>query len=100
MKSNCRLLYYCLKPSASYKMFKNRSNWQSYNYTMFFHAVNCKEKINNNYFQIFSKKSNIFRIYFFNLDKKNKAVIEIINNKNLNLDVEFGNAKSLIKNWI
>ena len=61
--------------------------------------VNCKEKINNNYFQIFSKKRNIFRIYFFNLDKKNKAVIEIINNKNLNLDVEFGNAKSLIKKF-
>ena len=65
-----------------------------------YHVLSCeidyKKKINNSFFQIFSKKSNIFRIYFFNLDQKNKAVIEIMNTKNIDLDVEFTNAKFLI----
>ena len=38
-------------------------------------------KLKNRYIQVFSKKSNIFRIYFFNLKGKNKVVIELVLNK-------------------
>ena len=43
-----------------------------------------KIKIKNRYIQVFSKKSNIFRIYFYNIQKKNKIAIELMLNKNKN----------------
>ena len=43
-----------------------------------------KVKIKNQYIQVFSKKSNIFRIYFYNTHKKNKITIELMLNKNKN----------------
>jgi len=43
-----------------------------------------KKEIKNRYIQIFSKKSNIFRIYFYTLEKKNKIAIELIFNKSKN----------------
>ena len=50
------------------------------------------KKIKNFYIQVFSKKSNIFRIYLFNIFKKNKIVIEVLKNKssiNLNDEIDF-----------
>ena len=43
-----------------------------------------KTKIKNRYIQVFSKKSNIFRIYFYNNQKKNKIAIELMLNKKKN----------------
>ena len=41
-------------------------------------------RIKNRYIQVFSKKSNIFRIYIYNLQKKNKIAIELMLNKKKN----------------
>ena len=48
--------------------------------------LNCdlnenSKKIENCYIQVFSNKSNIFRIYFYNLFNKNKIAIELLYNK-------------------
>ncbi len=51
------------------------------------YAFDLKEnetKLKNRYIQVFSKKSNIFRIYFYNLKGKNKVVIELVLNKKKN----------------
>ena len=48
------------------------------------YAFDLKEnerKLKNRYIQVFSKKSNIFRIYFYNLKGRNKVVIELVLNK-------------------
>jgi hypothetical protein len=42
------------------------------------------KKIKNRYIQIFSKESNIFRIYFYTLENRNKIVIELAFNKKKN----------------
>ena len=52
-----------------------------------FDLVNYRNKIENFYIQVFSKKSNIFRIYLFNINNKNKIVIEILKN-NLKIDIK------------
>jgi len=43
-----------------------------------------EKKIETRYIQVFSKKSNIFRIYFYNIQKKNRIAIELMLNKNKN----------------
>lgn len=55
------------------------------------------KKVKNFYIQVFSKKSNIFRIYLFNTFKKNKVVIEILKNKvKINLDDEIDIAQKIL----
>lgn len=46
------------------------------------------KKIDNRYIQVFSKKSNIFRIYFYNLLNRNKIAIELFYNKKNNIKDE------------
>ena len=43
-----------------------------------------EKKIETRYIQVFSKKSNIFRIYFYNIQKKNRIAIELMLNKKKN----------------
>lgn len=42
------------------------------------------KKVHNRYIQVFSKNSNIFRIYIYNLKKKNKLTVELMLNKKNN----------------
>ena len=45
----------------------------------------------NSYFQIFSKQSNLFRIYIYKINKKKKITLEILlqNKNNLEKEIEF-----------